>query len=404
MEYISGYFKLKDIFLDNGNWWKLFVKYRQFITPNIIINVLKMLVCGTRILGSSIFECLNCGHTLKVNHTCKSRFCSPCGKKATDNWIKNSYNRLPNTLWQHITFTMPDQIWDLFWKNRYLMNEAPRIAANIILKLSKDQGTLPGIFLAIHTFGRNLKRNFHIHLSTTLRGLSLSKDAWINKPTYFHHQKLKAIWRYEIISLLRKEAKKGALKMPPKLEFIKSYSSFNALLNQLYNKTWVIHLNKSSDNLKLNVEYLGKYLKRPPIGETRIKHYDGKSLTFEFLDHYTDTKQTTTLPVLDFIARLIDHIPDKNFRNIRYYGFLANRVSGKLLPLVFDFLNQAKRLLAKKVYTPWRDMIFSSLGIDPMYCLNCGTLLQFRNKEPPFKTPLIDLHKGIANGYIPLHK
>ncbi|VAX34821.1 hypothetical protein MNBD_UNCLBAC01-953, partial [hydrothermal vent metagenome] len=170
----------------NGNWWKFFLKYHKFITPNILINVLKMLVCGTRILGFNIFQCLKCGHILKINHTCKSKFCSPCGKKAADNWIKNSYNRLPNTLWQHITLTMPDQIWNLFWKNRHLMNKAPHLAAKIILKLSKDQGFLPGIFLAIHTFGRDLKKNFHIHLSTTLRGLSLSKDAWINKPAYFH--------------------------------------------------------------------------------------------------------------------------------------------------------------------------------------------------------------------------
>ncbi|VAX34822.1 hypothetical protein MNBD_UNCLBAC01-954 [hydrothermal vent metagenome] len=192
--------------------------------------------------------------------------------------------------------------------------------------------------------------------------------------------------------------------MPPKLKFIKSYSSFNSWLNQLYQKTWVVHLNHSSDNLKRNVEYLGKYLKRPPIGETRIKNYNGKFVTFEFLDHYTNTKETMSLPILQFIARLINHIADKNFRNIRYYGFLANAVSGKLLPLVFNLLNQAKRFLEKKIYTPWRKMIFSSLGIDPLLCLNCGTTMQFRAREPPFKTPLIFLHKGIANGFILLSK
>lgn len=52
--------------------------------------------------------------------------------------------------------------------------------------------------------------------------------------------------------------------------------------------------------MKHNVDYLGKYIKRPPIGETRIKKYDGKFLTFEFLDHYTNTKDLMTLPILDF--------------------------------------------------------------------------------------------------------
>jgi len=31
----------------------------------------------------------------------------------------------------------------------------------------------PGIFIAINTFGRDLKRNGHIHLSTTMGGLML---------------------------------------------------------------------------------------------------------------------------------------------------------------------------------------------------------------------------------------
>ncbi len=80
--------------------------------------------------------------------------------------------------------------------------------------------------------------------------------------------------------------------------------------------------------MKANVDYLAKYLKRPPIGETRIKSYDGKFVSFEYLDHYNNTKEIMTLPVLEFISRLISHIPDKYFKNIRYYGFLANRVKG----------------------------------------------------------------------------
>ncbi len=50
--------------------------------------------------------------------------------------------------------------------------------------------------------------------------------------------------------------------------------------------------------MKNNVDYLGKYLKRPPIGETRIKQYDGKTVSYEYLDHYTDTQEIMTLPVL----------------------------------------------------------------------------------------------------------
>lgn len=400
MEYVSGHIKLRDIFLDNGNWWKLFLKHRHLIRYSIINNVLKLLVCRTAFLGYHLFLCTTCGKTIKAPHSCKSRFCSSCGKKATDDWIKTSFNTLPKTKWQHITFTMPAAFWDFFWVNRYLMNKIPLIAANIIKKLTKTKGFVPGIYLAIHTFGRDLKRNIHIHLSTTVGGLSFSHNSWI-KSVYFHHDTLKKMWRYEIISLLRREFKSGKLKLPLKLKHIESYKTFCLWTSCFYNQTWIVHLNKQSENMKVNVEYLGKYLKRPPIGETRIKQYDGEFIAFEYLDHYTDTKQIMKLPVLDFIARLISHIPDKNFRNIRYYGFLSNRLRGKLLPVIHNLLKMRKNFKTK-IYTPWRQMIIDTFKYDPLKCPVCKSIMTL-SYAAFYKSPnLLKMHKEIANGYFQL--
>ena len=399
MEFVSG-IKLRDIFLDNGNWWRFFLKHPQLIRMSIIINVLKMLVCRTGFLGYHFFICPKCKKSIKAPHTCKSRFCSSCGKKATDDWIKTSFNTLPDTIWQHITFTIPRIFSDFFWVNRYLFGKIPSLAAGIIQHLAKQKGFLPGIYLAIHTFGRDIKRNVHLHLSTTAGGLSPSLDTWIGK-AYFHHDNLKQMWRYEIISLFRKEYKSGHLKLPPSLKHIKTYTAFNSWLSHLYQKTWVVHLNQQSDNRKANVEYLGKYLKRPPIGETRIKAYNHSTVTFEYLDHYTETTAMMTLPVLEFIARLIAHIPDLNFRNIRYYGFLSNRLRGKLLPVVYKLLKM-KNVFRKKVYTPWRQMILNTFGYEPLKCRFCGTLMQLSHIIFPSKTALTARHQEIANGYFML--
>jgi len=401
MECLTGSIKIKDIFLHNGNWWKFFLKHPDQIRISIVSNVLKLLVCRTEFLGYHSFVCPNCNESLKVPHSCKSRFCTSCGKKATDDWIKNSLNSLPRTTWQHDTFTMPADFQSLFWHNRYLFNIVPGIAADIIKKLSRKKDFLPGIYLAIHTFGRDLKRNFHIHLSATTSGLSLSRDSWVGTQTFFYHNSLKNMWRYSIISLLRKEFKQNRLKLPPHLRYIKSYENFCAWTSVFYDKTWMVHLNKPSSNMKLNVDYLGKYLKRPPIGETRIKDYDGKSVTFEFLDHYTKTIDIMILPVLEFISRLISHIPDKNFRNIRYYGFLSNRLRGKLLPIVYNLLKM-KTIIKKKVCTPWRDMIKKFFNYDPLKCPICDTIMILDNVVLPYSQSTLSMHKEIANGYFKL--
>ena len=173
-------------------------------------------------------------------------------------------------------------------------------------------------------------------------------------------------WRYAFLKFLRKEFKAKRIKLPRHLKHIRSYKAFCSWTSQFYNKTWVVHLSKQSNNLRFTVEYLGRYLKRPPIGETRIKEYDGRLVTFEYLDHYTETKQIMTLPVLEFIARLISHIPDKHFRNIRYYGFLANRVRGKLLPAVYKLLKNTKQNI-QNVYTHY----------DPLICPRCQTISDY---------------------------
>jgi len=399
MEYVSG-IKLRDIFLSNGNWWKLFIKHRDLIRISIIINVLKLLTCRTSFLGYHVFICPKCHRSIKAPHSCKSRFCPSCGKKATDDWIKTSFNSLPNTTYQHITFTMPSDFWPFFWVNRYLFDLIPAMAANIIKKLAKQKGFLPGIFLALHTFGRDLKNNVHIHLSTTIGGLSLSHNSWI-KSAYFYHDSLKKMWKYQIITLLRNEFKQNRLKLPPYLKYIKTYSAFVSWTTQFYDKIWNVFLDHHDSNMKHNVDYLGKYIKRPPIGETRIKKYDGKFVTFAFLDHYTNTKKLMTLPVLEFISRLIPHIPDKNFRVIRYYGFLANRVSGKLLPIVYKLLDM-KNVVVQKVYTPWRQMIINVFHYDPLNCPFCNISMLPSYSVYQLSSNLLSMHKEIANGYFQL--
>ncbi len=126
-----------------------------------------------------------------------------------------------------------------------------------------------------------------------------------------------------------------------------------------------------------------------------------KTVTYDYLDHYNNTVETMTLPVLEFISRLIAHIPDHYFRNIRYYGFLANRVRGKDLPLVYELLNM-KKFLATKVYTPWRKMIQGIFNFDPLKCPVCNSVMILSSIVFSSPEPIINMHKEIANGFFPL--
>ncbi|PHX25426.1 hypothetical protein AO282_16295 [Pseudomonas amygdali pv. morsprunorum] len=99
-------------------------------------------------------------------------------------------------------------------------------------------------------------------------------------------------------------------------------------------------MSKKTKNGKKTVNYLGRYLKKPPISGSRLAHYtSGATLSFTYLDHRTKTYQQETLSQTDMLRRVVQHIPEKHFRMIRYFGFLANRVCGRQLPRVYEALS-----------------------------------------------------------------
>ncbi|STH68587.1 putative IS1294 transposase [Escherichia coli] len=136
--------------------------------------VTKMLACGTRILGVKEYNCdkPDCPHVRYVTNSCGSRACPSCGKKATDLWIATQLNRLPDCDWVHLVFTLPDTLWPVFESNRWLLNDVCRLAVENLLYAARKRGQEPGIFCAIHTYGRRLNWHPHVHVSVTCGGLN----------------------------------------------------------------------------------------------------------------------------------------------------------------------------------------------------------------------------------------
>ncbi len=91
--------------------------------------------------------------------------------------------------------------------------------------------------------------------------------------------------------------------------------------------------------------------------------------------------------VFQFIARLIMHIPDRNFRMIRYYGFLSNRTRGTLLPIVYKAINQIIPKKIKKL--DWRLMIWITFKKDPLACTNCNRTMNLKQVYYGLSPPLL---------------
>lgn len=91
-------------------------------------------------------------------------------------------------------------------------------------------------------------------------------------------------------------------------------------------------------------------------------------MTFHYNRHEDDKYIQETIPALDFIRRLIRHIPEKHFKMIRYGGLYArHREIDKNLHLA---ISKAKRHTLRD-FNKWRTAILSSFGYDPLKCPDC---------------------------------
>ena len=142
------------------------------------------------------------------------------------------------------------------------------------------------------------------------------------------------------------------------------------------------------ENARFTTSYIGRYTKRPAIAESRIKAYDGDSVTFEYQDKKEGVFKRIALSVMEFIGRLIRHIPEKHFRMIRYSGIFSNRTRGRDIPLARMLLKLRDGKTLESL--TWRQRRLIQNRVDPLACPVCGKEMilvevAFRSRDGPLR-------------------
>lgn len=102
-----------------------------------------------------------------------------------------------------------------------------------------------------------------------------------------------------------------------------SFKKIKALCYSKHKHGFYVYAKPNKCDPKTVVKYISRYLGRPVIATSRIDKYDGEFVTFHYNRHEDEKYVEETLPAIDFIKRLIRHIPEKHFKMIRYGGIYA---------------------------------------------------------------------------------
>lgn len=346
---------------------------------SIIENVNKMINCGDPSFGGALYGCTECGKLKFVPFRCKSRFCPSCGTMYSIDRTTAMSFKIINANHRHCVFTIDDELRHFFAEDRSLLGLLFTAVQKTILRLfHKDNKTelfTPGFICVLHTFGRDLKWNPHIHCLVSEGGVGNS-GKWRAK-THFNYTFLRNAFRTVLLNLMQQ-------KLGP------SFKRVKARCYREHKHGFYVHAKPNKCRPKQTLKYIGRYLGRPVIATSRIIDYDGDFVTFKYNRHEDNMLVIEKLPVLDFIKRLIRHIPEKHFKMVRYYGIYArHRESDKKLCKAIPEFKQTFYLSLTK----WRKSIAYSFGYDPLKC-SCGnqmSLLElFHNHKP---VPLDDFYR-----------
>ena len=357
-------YRLKDIFDDN---WDNFIKDNPNLKIRDVVfkEVDKMRSCRTSELGYSVYECPDCGELKFSYHTCKSRFCPSCGNKYVKKRADAILQKCYNCKHRHIVFTISDYLWDIFRKNRKLLDLLFHAVSQTILSWFKEkykkENYIPGIIAVLHTYGRDMKWNTHIHTIVTEGAMGNSNI--FKKFEYISFNALRKRFQKILLDLLEKELGKQNFKTLKNFIYKKSDNGFYVYAEQKKNK---------KQSTKDMVEYVVRYSGKPAMAESRIIDYDGTYITFWYQRHEDNKIVKEKIHVYDFFKRLIIHIPEENFKTVRYYGIYSKK--HKFHDKMVMLMKSHTKELRKKLST-WRMMILKDFDTDPLTCPKCGNLM-----------------------------
>lgn len=415
------------ILCDNIDFLTSYTNKRIF-RRSVFDDVESAILCGSSFLGFAEYECPSCKRIVYVPARCHGSLCSSCAVRTGKERAAFVSSMVIDGPHRHLVFTIPGQIVFLFQKHRELLNILFIAARNTIAclfnnrkfrrqqKKHKSSHWSPrkkkkscyaykddtdriefGAIMALHTFGRDLQWNPHIHVLLSEDGYDRKNDC-LKSFRFMSYEKLRKTWQYQILDLLSKS------------EYLANDRKFKRRVSEFYrtyDNGFYVYAKRNEketdqDDITGCVNYITRYASRPAMSEKRIIKYDDdhKTIRYWYRDHRDDSYVEVFESVYLFLFKLLRHCPNPNFKMVRYYGFYSNR-GKKILERIYELTGREYRkgrrkqrhrnrqerknkLRSDKNRLRFRTHMIESFHKDPLMC-TCGCQMIRVGSYNPFK-------------------
>jgi hypothetical protein len=303
-------------------------------------NFRKVLDCGTGRLGYKRFA--SDIEDLLVPCTCKGRMCISCGVRATMDWQRAWWCVLPDVPFVGITLTMPDYLWGAFKTHSKLRRDLPALGAAVVESWTRAHHPVRRYIMIIEqNFSSRLNFDPHLHILVSVGGLDELTGQWQAEVGF--NDKFSAVteimelWRFAVTQYLEEALSRNLLK-PNLLS-----RRFLPLLNWQKNRPWQIDISNLRDKRQL-LEYIGRYIRRPPISKRRILKVSKEEVVFTYKDKRLKKEGIAHVTP-------VEQVPEYYAHGTRQFDLCSPRSMNNTCAMVHDLLGQRIRMRPQRL--PW---------------------------------------------------
>jgi Putative transposase/Transposase zinc-binding domain len=290
-------------------------------------------VCRTAALGGHITQCDHCDHEVQAYNSCRHRSCPKCHGAAQAAWLAAREGEVLDTPYVHVIFTLPHDLGPLALQHpRHLYGLLFRTVAQTLQDIAgapKHLGAEIGGFAVLHTWGQQLHHHPHLHCVLPAGGIAPDGTQWVAcRPHFFLPVRvLSRRFRRLYLAGLEHLYGQGHLTWTGRCRELAEPTPWRRLLAALRDQEWVVYAKEPLQDPQHVLQYLARYTHRVAISNHRLVALEDGQVTFRYKDYQRGHRlRTLTLEAVEFLRRLMLHVPPRGFHRLRHFGFLANRV------------------------------------------------------------------------------
>jgi hypothetical protein len=328
----------------------------------------RILRCGDPNYGLTLFHCPDCQVHMAVPFSCKQRICPSCSNRRAEDVSDRLLEQLPKVTYRHVVVTLPMKMG-----LRKRLQQDPRLYRHVARLLHRlfcrwlpaqvgchrnrreeREKALPGIIMAVQTFGTGLRQHPHFHCLVTDGVFFPDHQFWPlgcwNTADLCDRVRASVLQSLVARQCLSKES----------AAIMKSWPIERSGFSVFVGEPLTVPEHQS------DVKRVLRYMLRSALPLKRLSYVERTGQV-----HYQDPHGPgKTWPhAVDFLADFVQHIPRARQHQVTYAGYFANAL-GNLSPKKAEGQStEPKRSTGR---TRWAALILRTWAVDPEQCPKCN--------------------------------